>query len=214
MYKRLVIIGNGFDRFHDIKSSYWDFKEYLSEVGKTYFMDALEKYIDSDELWCSFESALAKLDYDSLMDDNSCYMLSYSDENWKDSAHHDYQYMIENELDFSDDIPMHLKEWILSLDTKRKAILNHELINNDSVFLNFNYTDTLEKTYEINRRNILYIHGKAKEDGRLIVGHGDKTSTEDKIKHEFSSEEEKEVYYEYMSGLDVRQLEADEIIRR
>lgn len=29
----LVISGNGFDIFHGIRSSYWDFKRYLEEKG-------------------------------------------------------------------------------------------------------------------------------------------------------------------------------------
>lgn len=29
----LIIIGNGFDRAHDIESSYWDFREWLCKKG-------------------------------------------------------------------------------------------------------------------------------------------------------------------------------------
>ena len=39
--RNLVIIGNGFDLFHGIKSSYWDFKEYLEEIGEDEFIRTL-----------------------------------------------------------------------------------------------------------------------------------------------------------------------------
>jgi len=214
MDKKLVIIGNGFDMFHGICSSYWNFKQYLNETGAFSFIESLEKYILSDELWKSFEAALGHLDYELLESDNSHYMLGYGDENWRDSAHHDYQYMLEQELNFSNDISDYLHEWILSLDTHRIALLNAEILNNKNFFINFNYTDTLENTYDIHRQNIFYIHGKACETKYLIVGHGEKSLTEDKIKREFSSEEEQEMYLEYISGYDVRALEGQEIIRR
>lgn len=213
MNRSLIIIGNGFDRFHNINSSYWHFKEFLEEEGEWGFLESIEKYIDADELWCSFEYALGCLDYETLEEDNSCYMLSYDDDNWSDSAHHDYQYMIEQELKFANDIPVYLHKWLLSLETKRKALLSFMIMNNNNTFMNFNYTDTLEATYNINRKNIFYIHGKALEIEDLVVGHGNKEMTEDNVQKEFSSDEEQDAYYEYMSSFDVRELEAREVIR-
>ena len=42
----------------------------------------------------------------------------------------------------------------------------------DSIFVSFNYTDTLEQLYDIAEKDILYIHGKANRDSELILGHG------------------------------------------
>lgn len=209
----LVIIGNGFDRFHDIKSSYWNFKEYLEESKEWGFKESLERYISSDELWSSFEYALGCLDYDAVRDNNSCYMLGYGDDNWRDSAHHDYQMMISEELVFANEISEYIKNWILSLDTKREQKLSCDIINQDNLYISFNYTDTLEKTYNISNERILYIHGKALRDNQLIVGHGDSTMTIDDVPPEFESEEEADAYLEYMSSTDVREMEADEIIK-
>ena len=39
-----------------------------------------------------------------------------------------------------------------------------DLITQDSVFINFNYTKTLENLYGINSHNILHIHGCVDED--------------------------------------------------
>lgn len=43
----------------------------------------------------------------------------------------------------------------------------------DSVFLNFNYTHTLEEVYGIDRKNICYIHGCARDySTEIFFGHG------------------------------------------
>jgi hypothetical protein len=54
------------------------------------------------------------------------------------------------------------KEFILGVDFPESV--NNKLIRlkNNSIFLNFNYTDTLEKYYFVNSKRVLYVHGKAK----------------------------------------------------
>ncbi len=45
----------------------------------------------------------------------------------------------------------------------------------DSVFLNFNYTSTLEDVYGVDRNNICYVHGYAKDyNSEIFFGHGEK----------------------------------------
>ena len=56
----------------------------------------------------------------------------------------------------------------------------------------------------------MYIHGKAKESTELIVGHGDESMITSMVQKDLSTEE---AYIEYMEGYDVRELEAEEIIR-
>lgn len=209
----LVIIGNGFDIFHGIRSSYWDFKRYLEKNREHGFIDALESYISSDELWCSFEYALGCLDFNAVKDSNSCYLLGYGDDNWRDSAHHDYQMMISEELQFAKDIPNYLREWILSLETRKEQKISNNVLNSNNTYISFNYTDTLEQTYDIPRNKILYVHGKALESGQLIVGHGNSAMTINKTPSEFATEDEKEAYIEYMESIDIREQEAEEIIR-
>ena len=47
-----------------------------------------------------------------------------------------------------------------------------KLIIQDSIFINFNYTKTLENLYGINQSNILHIHGCIDKYEDLILGHG------------------------------------------
>lgn len=209
---RLIIVGNGFDIAHGLPTRYSNFREYLIRKRHKKFYTALEKYIPPEELWAEFEEALGTLDDELLQDDNRCYLLSYGDENWRDSAHHDFQYMTEQELSFSHQIPSYMREWINSVNTTVSPKLSTCIINNDSRFLSFNYTNTLETVYHIFPDNILYIHGNAlrDQDKDIIVGHHDCTTFEENPPI-FKSKAEWETY---CAGLDdIRVREAKEIIK-
>ena len=194
---RLVVIGNGFDLAHGLNTKYSDFMEYLCSYEKKpnmiddrfvllnsvstqaqerhRFYEAISKYIPEQDLWSSFEEALGFLDCEQVQDDNSCYFLDYGDDNWRDSANHDFQYMISEDLSFATNISRYFSEWILHINTSVQPILSSNVLNGNCLFLNFNYTDTLEKVYSIPASNILYIHGNALRGNNLILGHHDAT---------------------------------------
>ena len=167
---RLVVVGNGFDLEHGLETKYSDFRSYVCTYAPEFYKK-IGGYIPEEVLWSEFESALAELDYEELQEENSCYLLGYGEEEWRDSAHYDFQYEIDKALSFAKDISEQLKKWILTVDIECEAILSSQIINNDSTFISFNYTNTLEHAYNIFPENILYIHGKALEKNRLDVGH-------------------------------------------
>ena len=230
---RLVIIGNGFDIAHGLPTKYSNFMKYLCSYEKEQevifdryvrldsvslqdqerhcFYDAISKYIPEQDLWSSFEDALSILDDKQLQDDNFCYLLGYGDENWRDSAHHDFQYMVGEALSFASDIPRYFSKWISGINTHVCSIVPTNIINSNYLFLNFNYTDTLESVYGIPVGHILYIHGKALRGDNLILGHHDDTLFQDEPIPQFQSEEERGIYYEYTE--DLRITEAREIIK-
>jgi len=240
----LVIIGNGFDIAHGINSRYSDFQKYLvsfenelssmlpefpeffdqssnsnENLKKYELIERLEKYIDSKDLWSCFEESLGNLDHEQLREENSSYLISYGDDDWRDSANHDYQYMIQEELNFTDDIDYQFKRWIGKLNTMVRPLQSMtEMLNicqdSQTLFLNFNYTDTLERTYNIERKSILYIHGKVGDDVKLTLGHHDdslwNSQREDASQ---MTEEEYDYYCEYSQELDFREVEAEEAIK-
>jgi hypothetical protein len=180
MNNRLYIIGNGFDIHHGIKSRYSDFKIYVYNKDKELF-DALGKYFNPDELWSDFEETLAYLDTDTIKDDKSGFIKSYGAEDWSDAYHHDYQYEIQQTIDLvTVRLRIHFTEWILQLNPPPKPIL---ILDNNSRFLTFNYTSTLENTYGIKSENILYIHNKAiNSSSLLILGHSRRPLKENKFR--------------------------------
>lgn len=233
--KKLFVIGNGFDLAHGLRTKYSHFMQYLNQfenpprlhargfidrnsmskddIERHDLYEKISKYIPADDLWNCFEDALGNVDIDRLKDDNSCYLLGYGDDNWRDSAHHDYQYMINEELDFTDDIVYWFFRWIDTINTHVASKSEFaRLFSAEDVFLTFNYTDTLETVYGIPENRIKYIHGKAGRDRQLVLGHHNEEYFTEPIDRNKMTEEEYENYCEYMSGIDVREQEADEYI--
>lgn len=167
--KRLVIIGNGFDLHHGMQTSYLNYREYLLRNGGKDIVECFEEQEELNEiyLWNNLEHVLGLLNYEKAY----CYLLPYNDENWSDSAHHDFQYEIEKMTQYWPGIKDNLANWIRQIDYKKADKNLFSIINNDSSFLSFNYTNTLEVLYGINKENILYIHGDASETEELVLGH-------------------------------------------
>jgi hypothetical protein len=166
---RLYIIGNGFDVHHQIKSKYSDFKKYVEDQDNDLYK-MLERYFNTDDLWSDFEETLAYIDTDTITDDASNFLVSYGADDWSDAYHHDYQYEIEQALELvTVRLRTHFTNWILQIEIPSSRQAN---IDENAVFMNFNYTDTLERAYGVSENRIIYIHNKAVDiDSILILGH-------------------------------------------
>ncbi len=230
----LVIVGNGFDIAHKLKTKYIDFIEYIciferepmyiapglvltdsmskEDQIKNELYSKLKKYIPEEELWYSLEESLGQLNYDQLMEDNSEYFIGYGDDSWRDSANHDYQFMINEELNFTDEMTRQFIKWIDSINTMVQPLPHLEhIMKSSNIYLNFNYTDTLESSYGISERSIKYVHGKAKRRDKLILGHHD-DSFWSRENLSMMTDEEYEEYIEYQSERDFREMEAEQIV--
>lgn len=213
IYKRLIIVGNGFDLFHGINFRYYDFKSFVYENASKDFIESIEKYIPTEELWYQFEEALGNLEYEELLEYHRDSLVSYGADNWSDAYHHEYQYFVDSDLASAKNIPQYLNKWINSIDTDVDRRLKRNYLSPNSLYLSFNYTDTLEHVYGITRSQILYIHGKARDNINLIVGHGNKSLFQ---KNDIPDNLSDEKYEEFMISMDfgdVRDNEAEDIIK-
>lgn len=183
--KNLYIIGNGFDLYHGLDTRYQSFAKYLAERDDevyelilTYYglPDISEDPITDEEYaaWATFELALADLDYEQVLDDHSDSAANPAADDFRDRDWHTYQVEMEMIIEkLTKNLIAIFNNFILnvtypnSIDDKKIKILPQ------SLFLNFNYTNTLEKYYEIKDKTICYIHDKAKlTDSKIILGHG------------------------------------------
>lgn len=171
---KLYVIGNGFDRGHNIPCLYSDFYNYLND-NRSDILELMGKFYwtgrDSD-LWSDFECSLEEdIDYDSLsniISENTPNLAS--DDFFKQLS--DAQIYIEQECDeLLEDIRSGFEEWIESLDVLQ--VSKKYKLDRSSYFFTFNYTDVLEQIYNIPIANILHIHNKVGEE--LIFGHGKKS---------------------------------------
>lgn len=171
---KLYVIGNGFDLWHGIPSSYAQFKEHVRRHDRDLF-DAVDRYLPAEEDWSDFESALADVDVDGIIDDLGHFMPAYSAEDWSDAGHHDFQYEVDQVVQhLSTELRSRFGEWIRSLEIPTPGIATKRLngIDANAAFLTFNYTSTLEDLYAVPYAHVLHIHGDARlQDSKLILGH-------------------------------------------
>lgn len=171
---KLYVIGNGFDLWHGIPSSYAQFKEYVRQHDRELF-DAIDRYLPAEEDWSDLESALAYVDVDSIIDDLGHFMPAYSAEDWSDAGHHDFQYEVAQVVQhLSSVLRARFSKWIRSLVIPTPGTATGRLkgIDVNAVFLTFNYTSTLGTLYAVPDTHVLHIHGEARlQDSELILGH-------------------------------------------
>jgi len=172
--KELYIIGNGFDIHHGIQSGYANFKDYLRKNDSIIY-NLVDDYLPVDESWSDLEECLAQIDMESIMDYASRVIVSYSAEDWSDAYHHNYQNEINEIVEgLSSTLLKYFTYWIKQLEIPSRDKVFEKLINlsKNGIYLTFNYTNTLQRIYDIPKKNILFIHGEAESDDNLILGHG------------------------------------------
>ena len=159
----LVIIGNGFDIAHDLPCRYADFRKYLeaTEDDGISFLEALfpERTGEKLLLWCDFEEAI-------LYPDNAFLDDLLDGEEKEDIVIKAIQILFNKWI--KEDVSYSQVEKLNPKHPFSKHLLK------ENIFLNFNYTDTLERVYSI--YDVLHIHGQAKyrdemTNVKLIFGH-------------------------------------------
>ncbi|MED4811999.1 bacteriophage abortive infection AbiH family protein [Bacillus atrophaeus] len=184
----LFIIGNGFDLAHGLPTRYWDFRMFLKEHYGIFLKDFEEKYYLWGKelkklLWNDFEFNLANLEEDMLFEQ----MYQSTDlglESGNVGIEDTLRYYFEDEFKYIEKLTTYLKEWIEEVNqeldclNKRTSFIQE---SNQDIFINFNYTTTLEDVYDIPRRNVLHIHGVVDSEVDLVLGH----SNSDRITYFF-----------------------------
>lgn len=203
--KKLFVVGNGFDVYHGIPSSYKDFREYLENTDKG-LCRKLEEYFSYEDFWSDFEQSLADFDADYLIENASVFLASYGADEWSDSYHHNYQYEInEIVIALSETLKSRFTEWVLQLAIPSASDISSKRLNYvdaNATFLTFNYTKTLQTAYSVPECNVLHIHDKAEsEKSNLILGHAWKPVNRNSLMHQ-----------EDLENQDVRLADGDAII--
>ena len=173
----LCIIGNGFDLHHGIASSYEDFRQYAwKKCGLDgYWIGQLEACYPTKnkdgklELWCDLEYALGNIDFQNAFDEST------EDVELEEDHEMRYQAQMEDAPEYYLEMMFEVfhrifEEWVNQIDINVSPVSLPNFDRN-SLFLSFNYTDTLEKLYSIPQRQINYIHGRRCCSNNLVVGH-------------------------------------------
>jgi hypothetical protein len=208
---KLIVVGNGFDLYHGIKSSYSDFREFVEENDDE-LTEMLEKYFDEEELWKDFEASLAALDTDTLIDDATEFLVGYGSDEWSDANHHDYQEAIQGVTDIlTVGLKGHFTDWVLQIEIDHTSESPKLNLDQDSFFICFNYTSTLEDIYEIPEESIWYVHHKAGTGAELILGHG-RPPGQLSVRPQQQPDQSDEDYWDELANEDTRVAEGAQLI--
>lgn len=165
--KTLYVIGNGFDLWHDLPTSYHQFYEFAKDI-----LDELEEHYifnqNGDIPWYDFENALGTFNADGFYDYYN--EIDVQAENFRPS----FVFGLEDEI--TQEAERHVTtikdafiEWVHQIDEQQAVPLMK--FNDESVFINFNYTSTLQIVYGIEDNKIFHIHGRYATHDDLIFGH-------------------------------------------
>lgn len=121
--------------------------------------------------WSDLEASLGRLDYDEAFDTLP--------EELDDDGDINYWHELYNNEDMASNLytaVAYVKdlfaEWVDDIDVEnakaKPSFLS--LIEPEDIFLTFNYTETLEEVYGVNKDRICHIHGKQGEN--ILFGHG------------------------------------------
>ena len=174
----LYIIGNGFDRFHGLQTSYFDFGNYIKSHDQEFYKHLTNWYptfIDNQNkcifsLWADYENGLKEIDQELLWQYINDNLTQYGDDNWGDEDNHRVQYIIQSLVDdITTKLKNYLVTWICSIDvlTASKRLQ----LDADAIYFTFNYTKTLESYYKIPSEQVIHIHGTTDNSASIITGH-------------------------------------------
>ncbi len=164
--KTLYIIGNGFDLHHNLDTCYTSFGLFLKKHYEEIYEVFMEYYgfedLDEDDeeslknpMWWEFEASLAQIDGDLLLENHTEYAADYSSDDYRDRDLYDIQIYIE---DIVNKVTLRMREAFEEFINKVEYpdLVKLDLVNIDTgaLFLTFNYTDTLERYYNVARKNI------------------------------------------------------------
>ncbi|MCF5904934.1 MULTISPECIES: bacteriophage abortive infection AbiH family protein [Aeromonas] len=175
--KTLYIIGNGFDLWHGLPTSYRQFYDFAQDI-----LDEVEEHYifnpSRDIPWYDFENALGTFNADGFFDYHN--EIDVTAEDFRSS----FAFALEDELvEASERHVTTIKdafiEWIDQIDETQATIKMK--FNDNAIFINFNYTSTLQAVYDIEDKDILHIHGCAKKYDELIFGHGEEITSNPEI---------------------------------
>lgn len=167
--KTLYIIGNGFDLWHGLPTSYCKFYEFAKDT-----LDELEEHYlfnpNGDIPWYDFENTLGAFDWKGFYDYHN--EIDVQADDFRPS----FVYGLEDALTQETDrhvstVKESFIDWINQIDEAQAT--RKMQFNDNATFINFNYTSTLQVVYGIEDNDVLHIHGCAKKPHELIFGHGE-----------------------------------------
>ncbi|MEG2943323.1 MAG: AbiH family protein [Enterococcus sp.] len=175
--RKLIIIGNGFDLHHGIKSGFADFynSSFMSEDIKNVY-EIMTEQLRSGYSWYDFEEEYRKLiEVESDILGNKGYdgkTLGLTEGNLKiykpriDMINYIFQSIFQQFIQY---LKSTLHDSKNNPNFRDDSCLQSILDETDQI-INFNYTSTLSDIYDVPENKIIFVHGSLKKNNP-ILGH-------------------------------------------
>lgn len=194
--KKFYVIGNGFDIHHRIKCKYSDFRRWLRQ-NRPEVLGKLTRLYGrlSGDWWRTFEESLANFKpnaYPKKVEKMKIIQLiHYLSEEYGEEGRdyiNDFQISMQEHgglanpyqraeaiakfemLHLKDDLCEAFGEWVKDIKIPKRVRKTKVSLDTDALFFTFNYTRTLEDTYEIEEDQIVHLHGSV-DTNEFIIGH-------------------------------------------
>ena len=175
-YKKIFILGNGFDLNFKLPTSPDNYKKCLESFtiegssGSSSALDFFDQYID--DYWSNTEQNLSNLDLVSLSADNIVPPDYLSDhESDRDGGIVQMEQLSDDVINARDEALALMASEADSIDIDSSTI--NKMAFDKAVIISFNYTTTLERLYDLNESTVLHIHGCLEDGDCLIFGFKD-----------------------------------------
>lgn len=169
--KTLYVIGNGFDLYHGLNSSFKNYREWLEKNHQDIYKNLIELYGDEAKQatwWGNFEENLGYMSDVREHIENIADAYEPTGKDFYDPEEGGRD--TDNELrSFVDSLKSTFAEWVCNLDKPHGEKVKFE--TRECVYISFNYTRTLEDYYKIPCDCIYHVHGDI-ENQVFILGHG------------------------------------------
>lgn len=179
----LIIIGNGFDLWQGLPTSYSEFEKYyklnrdrimkklhikpyrvVEEDGNSFLIspvellygDPFDPYDLDHEFWSSFEDSLDKID------DQQINIFFGKDRKGLKRI----KRLVDEAKQILQDA---FSEWVCNIRINKED--SGYIFPENCFVINFNYTDTVIQRFGVQEKNISYIHGNAHDKASIVVGH-------------------------------------------
>ena len=169
--KILTVIGNGFDKAHELPTNFDEFINYnYSALGKKY-----DVFKNGSNSWNEVEQMYADLLYET-MDERNCFDVleevdyyNYSSNSFNETYEKIILYinlLKEFEIDFFKYLKTTCGDNRLVKIIPFKKV--SEIITRSNKIINFNYTNTIEVVYK--KKDVIHIHGSINDN--IAIGSG------------------------------------------
>ncbi len=166
---RLVVIGNGFDLAHGLRTDYGSFLENMSPEIKEQWMEICDRYLDEEDkkktsYWNEFERNIGQITlniFNKLLN-------SFEDNTYTPQMEIEYRDNLDRISKIFRPITSELQHYLSEVQKNQITPIQNILkyFNQDTTVLNFNYTNTAELYAD----NIYHFHGSL-SDNNIVFGY-------------------------------------------